>query len=172
MRLISEDVRSIRGALLFVYVIIEEEPFQAPPEPGASCQAGSCRRADRRLSIPNGRREIAAGIINICCVAVKLRAIHFIEGMREHAFRKRILERACNLPGRHTPERRPATCRPHHCVGRWLRRSRGHAGRSAGESCAERCVPCGSKPMIPLYENFAGKNIWGKTPKRGGKTRW
>src|SRR5579883_727901 len=78
MRLISEDVRSIRGALLFAYVTIEKEPFQAPPEPGASCQAGSCRRAARRLSISNGRREIAAGIINICCVAVKLRAIHFI----------------------------------------------------------------------------------------------
>jgi hypothetical protein len=93
MRLISEDVRSIRGALLFAYVIIEEEPFQAPPEPGASCQAGSCRRAGRRLSIPNGRREIAGCIINICCIAVKLRAIHFIEGMQEHDFRKRILER-------------------------------------------------------------------------------
>jgi|SRR5579883_439768 len=74
MRLISEDVRSIRGALLFVYVIIEEEPFQAPPEPGASCQAGSCRRVDRHLSISNGRREIAGGIINICRIAVKLRA--------------------------------------------------------------------------------------------------
>src|SRR5579883_2432497 len=78
MRLISEDVRSIRGALLFAYVTIEKEPFQAPPEPGASCQAGSCRRVDRRLSIPNGRREIARGIINTCCIAVKLRASHCI----------------------------------------------------------------------------------------------
>src|SRR5579885_2714911 len=120
MRLISEDVRSIRGALLFAYVAIEKEPFQAPPEPGASCQAGSCRRAARRLSIPNGRREIAGCIINICCIAVKLRAIHFIEGMRELDFRKRILERGCNLPGRHTLARRPATCRPHHSVERWL----------------------------------------------------
>src|SRR5579883_155671 len=78
MRLMSEDVRSIRGVLLFVSMTIEEEPSQALPRPGASCQAGSCRRVDRRLSIPNGQREIAGGIINICCIAVKLRAIHFI----------------------------------------------------------------------------------------------
>jgi len=57
-------------------MIIAGEPSQAPPEPGTFCQAGSSRRADRHLSIPNGRREIAAGIIAICCVAVKLRAIH------------------------------------------------------------------------------------------------